>query len=79
MGETSPTLAGVAPAATNLTDHASGHSVAFPGMTSDGLVLAGEHPEATRAQWRELVAGVLRKSGAASYTSSGFKFAFLSR
>ncbi|MFC5290434.1 methylmalonyl-CoA mutase family protein [Actinokineospora guangxiensis] len=32
-------------------------------MTSDGLVLAGEHPEATRAQWRELVAGVLRKTG----------------
>ncbi|UVS81806.1 methylmalonyl-CoA mutase subunit beta [Actinokineospora sp. UTMC 2448] len=33
-------------------------------MTSDGLVLAGEHPAATREQWRELVAGVLRKSGA---------------
>ncbi|MGW5052839.1 methylmalonyl-CoA mutase family protein [Actinokineospora sp. NPDC004072] len=34
-------------------------------MTADGLVLAGEHPAASREQWRELVAGVLRKSGAA--------------
>src|SRR3954467_12147914 len=29
----------------------------------DDLVLGGEFPAATRAQWRELVAGVLRKSG----------------
>ncbi|MGX7827712.1 methylmalonyl-CoA mutase family protein [Actinokineospora sp. 24-640] len=36
-------------------------------MTStepEALSLAGEHPSATRAQWRDLVAGVLRKSGA---------------
>ncbi|WP_409330441.1 methylmalonyl-CoA mutase subunit beta [Trujillonella humicola] len=29
----------------------------------DDLVLAGEFPAATREQWRELVAGVLRKAG----------------
>src|SRR5690348_18393727 len=29
----------------------------------EDLVLGGEFPEATREQWRELVAGVLRKSG----------------
>jgi methylmalonyl-CoA mutase len=30
---------------------------------SDGLMLAGEFPEPTRDQWRELVAGVLSKAG----------------
>ena len=29
----------------------------------DALTLAGEFPDATREQWRELVAGVLRRSG----------------
>ncbi len=35
-----------------------------PTPTPDELVLAAEFPEANREQWRELVAGVLRKSGA---------------
>ncbi|WP_030757582.1 methylmalonyl-CoA mutase subunit beta [Streptomyces sp. NRRL F-5135] len=32
-------------------------------LPDDGLSLAAEFPEATRAQWQSLVAGVLRKSG----------------
>src|ERR1044072_1973664 len=40
-------------------------SVALPGMTSaERLSLAADFPAGTRDEWRELVRGVLRKSGA---------------
>lgn len=39
-------------------------------MSPEGLSLAGEFPAATEAQWRGLVLGVLRKSGAATDNTS---------
>ncbi|WP_174567884.1 methylmalonyl-CoA mutase family protein [Amycolatopsis orientalis] len=46
-----------------MTEVAGTESVPTPAEPDD-LVLAAEFPEASREQWRELVAGVLRKSGA---------------
>ncbi|WP_152547036.1 methylmalonyl-CoA mutase family protein [Amycolatopsis orientalis] len=49
-----------------MTEVAGTESVPTPAEPAepDDLVLAAEFPEASREQWRELVAGVLRKSGA---------------
>ncbi|MEV7553039.1 methylmalonyl-CoA mutase family protein [Amycolatopsis sp. NPDC089917] len=49
-----------------MTEVAETESVPTPGghAAPDELKLAAEFPEASREQWRELVAGVLRKSGA---------------
>ncbi|MBW1596419.1 methylmalonyl-CoA mutase subunit beta [Streptomyces sp. JJ38] len=40
-------------------------------LPDDGLSLAAEFPEVTRAQWQHLVEGVLRKSGASDATGAG--------
>ncbi|WP_340559713.1 methylmalonyl-CoA mutase subunit beta [Streptomyces sp. GSL17-111] len=40
-------------------------------LPDDGLSLAAEFPEVTRAQWQHLVEGVLRKSGASEATGAG--------
>src|SRR3954465_10319362 len=45
--------------------HPAGAAVQAEHEVPDELVLAGEFPAATRDQWRELVAGVLRKAGRA--------------
>ncbi|MEV6912267.1 methylmalonyl-CoA mutase family protein [Amycolatopsis sp. NPDC051071] len=49
-----------------MTEVAGTESVPTPAEPAepDELVLAAEFPEVSREQWRELVAGVLRKSGA---------------
>ncbi len=49
-----------------MTEVAGTESVPTPAEPAepDDLVLAAEFPEVSREQWRELVAGVLRKSGA---------------
>src|SRR3954465_7431585 len=43
--------------------HPAGAAVQAEHEVPDELVLAGEFPAASRDEWRELVAGVLRKAG----------------
>ncbi|RSN36115.1 methylmalonyl-CoA mutase [Amycolatopsis sp. WAC 01416] len=56
-----------------MTDVAETESVPTPGEPDapEELKLAAEFPEASRDQWRELVAGVLRKSGAIDESFDG--------
>ncbi|MFI9452873.1 methylmalonyl-CoA mutase family protein [Amycolatopsis sp. NPDC052450] len=53
-----------------MTDVAETESVPTPDSPEE-LKLAAEFPEASRDQWRELVAGVLRKSGAIDESFDG--------
>ncbi|MFE6614455.1 methylmalonyl-CoA mutase family protein [Amycolatopsis sp. NPDC057786] len=56
-----------------MTEVAETESVPTPGEPDapEELTLAAEFPEASRDQWRELVAGVLRKSGAIDESFDG--------